>query len=59
MRYEESGQGYSNAVQWGYDDEGNMTSQEQTLNGNTYTIQYTYDKDNRLTKTTVIALFTN
>ena len=53
MRYEESGQGYSNAVQWGYDDEGNMTSQEQTLNGNTYTTQYTYDKDNRLTKTTV------
>ena len=53
MRYEESGQGYSNAVQWGYDDENNLSSQTQTLNGNTYTTQYTYDKDNRLTKTTV------
>ena len=45
--------GYSNAVQWGYDDENNLSSQTQTLNGNTYTTQYTYDKDNRLTKTTV------
>ena len=53
MRYEESGQGYSNAVQWGYDDENNLSSQTQTLNGNTYITQYTYDKDNRLTKTTV------
>ena len=53
MRYEESGQGYSNAVQWSYDDENNLSSQTQTLNGNTYTTQYTYDKDNRLTKTTV------
>ena len=44
--------GYSNAVQWGYDDENNLSSQTQTLNGNTYTSQYTYDKDNRLTKTT-------
>ena len=25
MRYEESGQGYSNAVQWGYDDENNLS----------------------------------
>ena len=45
--------GYSNAVQWGYDDENNLSSQTQTLNGNTYTTQYTYGKDNRLTKTTV------
>ena len=52
MRYEESGQGYSNAVHWGYDDENNLSSQTQTLNGNTYTTQYSYDKDNRLTKTT-------
>ena len=44
--------GCSNAVQWGYDDENNLSSQTQTLNGNTYTTQYTYDKDNRLTKTT-------
>ena len=44
--------GYSNAVQWGYGDENNLSSQTQTLNGNTYTTQYTYDRDNRLTKTT-------
>ena len=48
MRYEESGQGYSNAVQWGYDDEGNMTSQEQTLNGVTYKVSRSYNSDNQV-----------
>ena len=52
MRYEESGDGYSNIVQWGYDDENNLSSQTQTLNGTTYTSTYAYDKDNRLTKAT-------
>ena len=52
MRYEESGDGYSNIVQWGYDDENNLSSQAQTLNGTTYTSTYAYDKDNRLTKAT-------
>ena len=52
MRYEESGDGYSNIVQWGYDDENNLSSQTQTLNGTTYTSTYAYDKDNRLTKVT-------
>ena len=48
MRYEESGQGYSNTVQWGYDDEGNMTSQEQTLNGVTYKVDRSYNSDNQV-----------
>ena len=52
MRYEESGDGYSNIVQWGYDDENNLSSQTQTLNGSTYASTYAYDKDNRLTKAT-------
>ena len=52
MRYEESSDGYSNIVQWGYDDENNLSSQTQTLNGTTYTSTYAYDKDNRLTKAT-------
>ena len=52
MRYEESGDGYSNIIQWGYDDENNLSSQTQTLNGTTYTSTYAYDKDNRLTKAT-------
>ena len=52
MRYEESGDGYSNIVQWSYDDENNLSSQTQTLNGSTYASTYAYDKDNRLTKAT-------
>ena len=52
MRWEQSGSGYENRVTWGYDDNNNLSSQKQTLNGTTYTTNYTYDKDNRLTKTT-------
>ena len=52
MRWEQSGSGYANSVTWGYDDNNNLSSQKQTLNGTTYTTSYTYDKDNRLTKTT-------
>ena len=59
MRYEESGDGYSNIVQWGYDDENNLSSQTQTLNGTTYTSTYAYDKDNRLTKATEGAISAN
>ena len=59
MRYEESGDGYSNIVQWGYDDENNLSSQAQTLNGTTYTSTYAYDKDNRLTKATEGAISAN
>ena len=44
--------GHSNTVQWGYDDENNLTSQTQTLNGTTYTTSYAYDTDNRLTQST-------
>ena len=51
MRYEETGDGYSNTVQWGYDDKNNLSSQTQTLNGTTYTSKYAYDEDNRITKT--------
>ena len=59
MRYEESGGGYSNIVQWDYDDENNLSSQTQTLNGTTYTSTYAYDKDNRLTKATEGAISAN
>ncbi len=59
MRYEESGDGYSNIVQWGYADENNLSSQTQTLNGTTYTSTYAYDKDNRLTKATEGAISAN
>ena len=52
MRYEETGSGHSNTVQWGYDDKNNLSSQTQTLNGATYTTNYTYDNDNRLKQTT-------
>ena len=52
MRWEQSGSGYANSVTWGYDDNNNLSSQTQVLNGTTYTTSYTYDKDNRLTKTT-------
>ena len=52
MRWEQSGSGYANSVTWGYDDNNNLSTQKQTLNGTTYTTNYTYDKDNRLTKTT-------
>ena len=52
MRYEETGDGYSNTVQWGYDDKNNLSSQTQILNGTTYTSKYAYDEDNRITKTT-------
>ena len=52
MRREQSGSGYANSVTWGYDDTNNLSTQKQTLNGTTYTTSYTYDKDNRLTKTT-------
>ncbi len=52
MRWEQSGSGYENRVTWGYDDNNNLSTQKQTLNGTTYTTNYTYDKDNRLTKTT-------
>ena len=52
MRWEQSGSGYANSVKWGYDDNNNLSTQKQTLNGTTYTTSYTYDKDNRLTKTT-------
>ena len=52
MRWEQSGSGYANSVTWGYDDNNNLSTQKQTLNGTTYTTSYTYDKDNRLTKTT-------
>ena len=52
MRWEQSGSGYENSVTWGYDDNNNLSTQKQTLNGTTYTTSYTYDKDNRLTKTT-------
>ena len=48
MRWEQSGSGYANSVTWGYDDNNNLSSQKQTLNGTTYTTSYTYDKDNRL-----------
>ena len=51
MRWEQSGSGYENSVTWGYDDNNNLSTQKQTLNGTTYTTSYTYDKDNRLTKT--------
>ena len=51
MRREQSGSGYANSVTWGYDDNNNLSTQKQTLNGTTYTTSYTYDKDNRLTKT--------
>ena len=51
MRWEQSGSGYANSVTWGYDDNNNLSTQKQTLNGTTYTTSYTYDKDNRLTKT--------
>lgn len=52
MRYEETGSGHSNTVQWGYDDKNNLSSQTQTLNGVTYTTNYTYDNDNRLKQAT-------
>ena len=52
MRWEQSGSGYANSVTWGYDDNNNLSTQKQTLNGTTYTTNYAYDKDNRLTKTT-------
>ena len=52
MRWEQSGSGYANSVTWGYDDNNNLSTQKQTLNGTTYTTSYTYDMDNRLTKTT-------
>ena len=52
MRYEETGSGHSNTVQWGYDDKNNLSSQTQTLNGATYTTNYTYDNDNRLKQAT-------
>ena len=52
MRWEQSGSGYANSVTWGYDDNNNLSTQKQTLNGTTYTTSYIYDKDNRLTKTT-------
>ena len=48
MRWEQSGSGYANSVTWGYDDNNNLSTQKQTLNGTTYTTSYTYDKDNRL-----------
>lgn len=51
MRYEETGDDYSNTVQWGYDDKNNLSSQTQILNGTTYTSKYAYDEDNRITKT--------
>ena len=52
MRWEQSGSGYANSVTRSYDDNNNLSTQKQTLNGTTYTTSYTYDKDNRLTKTT-------
>ena len=52
MRYEETGSGHSNIVQWGYDDKNNLSSQTQILNGTTYTTNYSYDNDNRLTQAT-------
>ena len=52
MRWEQSGSGYANSVTWSYDDNNNLSTQKQMLNGTTYTTSYTYDKDNRLTKTT-------
>ena len=52
MRYEETGTGHSNIVQWGYDDKDNLSTQVQKLNGTTYTNGYVYDNDNRLTKST-------
>ena len=51
MRWEQSGSGYANSVTWGYDDNNNLSSQKQTLNGTTYATSYTYDKGNRLTNT--------
>ena len=52
MRYEETGSNYSNTVQWGYDDKNNLSSQTQTLNGTSYTTNYSYDNDNRLKQAT-------
>ena len=52
MRYEEAGSNYSNTVQWGYDDKNNLSSQTQTLNGTSYTTNYSYDNDNRLKQAT-------
>ena len=52
MRYEEIGSNYSNIVQWGYDDKNNLSSQTQTLNGTSYTSNYSYDNDNRLKQAT-------
>ena len=49
MRYAETGAGYSNAVQWAYDEKNNLSSQTQNISGTVYTTGYTYDNDNRLT----------
>ena len=43
MGYEENSVDHSNIVQWGYDDKNNLSSQTQTLNGTSYTTNYSYD----------------
>ena len=52
MGYEERSVDHSNTVKWGYDDKNNLSSQTQTLNGTSYTTNYSYDNDNRLKQTT-------
>lgn len=52
MGYEENSVDHSNIVQWGYDDKNNLSSQTQTLNGTSYTTNYSYDNDNRLKQAT-------
>lgn len=52
MGYEERSVDHSNTVKWGYDDKNNLSSQTQTLNGTSYTTNYSYDNDNRLKQAT-------
>lgn len=52
VRYEETGSGHNNTIQWSYDDNNNLSTQVQTLNGITYISNYTYDNDDRLKQAT-------
>ena len=36
-------------VRWTYDTKNNLTKTEEKLNGNSWTTEYTYDSDNRVT----------
>ena len=47
-KYAETGTNYSHSVEYGYDTKNNLSTLEETINGTTREIGYSYDADNRL-----------